>query len=43
MSNKAAGITVSAVLALLAALVAVARRARTEHPPVAAEPPRIES
>ena len=40
MSNKAAGITVSAVLALLAALVAVARRARTEHPPVAAEPPR---
>ncbi len=42
MSFKAAGITASVVLALTAGILALVRRARTEHPPVSPTVPRID-
>ncbi|MFM9379131.1 hypothetical protein [Gordonia sp. VNK21] len=42
MSNKVLAVTASVLLALIAALLVVARRSRTEHPPVSPTVPRIE-
>ncbi|MFT4086822.1 MAG: hypothetical protein QM658_06635 [Gordonia sp. (in: high G+C Gram-positive bacteria)] len=42
MPNKALTVTASALALLIAAIVVVARQARTEHPPVSGTVPRIE-
>jgi len=42
MSNKVLAVVAAALLALIGALVVVARRSRTEHPPVSPTVPRVE-